>query len=330
MRFAIYGAGAIGAYLGARLALGGEEVTLIARGPHLQAMRDNGVSVRSPQGDFQAQPAATDDPRLVGPVDFVFLTVKAHSLSEIVPHLGPLLGPETAVVSAQNGIPWWYFQRHGGEWEGTHLESVDPGDIIFQHIVPERVIGCVVYPSAEIVEPGVIQHIEGERFSIGELDGSSSERCRTLSAALIKSGFRAPVRPQIRQDLWVKLLGNVAFNPLSALTRATLAEMTSNPAVGTIARSMMAEADAVAKALGVEVPVTIEQRFAGAQRVGHHKTSMLQDLEAGRRLELESIVGAVLELGGKLGISMPYTSTVYACLKLLTESASLRHTQGRL
>lgn len=318
MRIAIYGAGAIGAFLGARLALGGDEVALIARGPHLQAMRNKGVYVRSPQGDFHAQPVATDDPEAIGPVDFVVLTVKAHSLPEIVPHLGPLLGPETAVVSAQNGIPWWYFQRHGGKWEGTHLESVDPGGVISEHIEPERVIGCVVYPSAEIVEPGVIQHIEGDRFSIGELDGSSSLRCKALSAALIRSGLRAPVRPRIRQDLWVKLLGNVAFNPLSALTRATLAEMTSHPGVGAIARSMMAEADAVARGLGVEVPVTIEQRFAGAQKVGHHKTSMLQDLESGRRLELESIVGAVVELGDKLGIPVPHTRTVYACVKLLT------------
>ena len=317
MRFAIFGAGAIGAYLGARLALAGEEVFLIARGPHLRAMQAHGVRVRSSQGEFEAHPVATDDPGAVGAVDVVFLTAKAHSLTEIAPRLGPLLGPETSVVSAQNGIPWWYFQRHGGPWEGTHLESVDPGGVVARAIEPSRVIGCVVYPSAVVVEPGVIEHIEGDRFSIGELDGSPSERCKRLAGALIKAGLKCPVRPRIRHDLWVKLLGSVAFNPLSALTRATLVEIATHPDIGAIARAVMVEADAVARALGIELAISIEQRLAGAGKVGHHKTSMLQDLEAARPLELESLVGVVVELGDKLGVPMPHTRTIYACAKLL-------------
>ena len=320
MRIAIYGAGAIGAFLGAKLALAGEQVTLIARGPHLRAMQANGVRVLSPQGDFQAHPAATDDPGAVGEVDFVFLTAKAYSLTEIAPTLAPLLGQETSVVSAQNGIPWWYFQRHGGPWEGSHLESLDPGGVITGAIEPHRIIGCVVYPSAVIAEPGVVQHIEGDRFSIGELDGSPSERCKRLSSALIKAGLKCPIRPRIRHDLWVKLLGNVAFNPLSALTRATMVGIATHPDTATIARAVMAEADAVARALGIELAVTIEQRLAGAEKVGHHKTSMLQDVEAAKPLELESLVGAVVELGDKLGIPMPHTRTIYACAKLLGAS----------
>jgi 2-dehydropantoate 2-reductase len=322
MRIAIYGAGAIGAFLGARLALGGEDVTLIARGPHLKAMQSRGIWVHGPQGDFQAHPAATDDPNTVGPVDFLFLTVKAHSLTAIAPLLGPLLAPETAVVSAQNGIPWWYFQRHGGQWEGKRLESVDPGGVISGAIEPSRIIGCVVYPTAEITEPGVIEHTEGDRFSIGELDGSSSERCKRLSAALIRVGLRCPVRSRIRHELWVKLLGNMAFNPLSAITRATMVEIATHPETSAIARAMMMEADSVARKLGVEVPISIDQRFAGAEKVGHHKTSMLQDLEAGRPLELESIVGAVVELGDKLDIPVPHTRTVYACVKLLSTNVA--------
>ena len=320
MTFAVYGAGAIGAYLGAKLALAGEEVALIARGPHLHAMQANGVRVRSPQGDFEARPSLSDDPAAIGPVDFLFLTVKAHSLTEIAPKLGPLMGPETCVVSAQNGIPWWYFQKHGGPWEGSHLESVDPGGLIEQAIQPDQIVGCIVYPSVAIVQPGLLEHTEGERFSIGELDGSSSQRCKNLSQALVKAGLKCPIRPRIRNDLWVKLLGNVAFNPLSALTRSTLVEIATHPQTRTLARAIMAEAEAVARALEIKIPVTIEQRLEGAAKVGHHKTSMLQDVEAARPLELESIVGAVVELGDKLEIPMPHTRTIYACTKLLAQA----------
>ena len=317
MRFAIYGAGAIGAYLGAKLALAGEDVTLIARGPHLRAMQEHGVRVQSPEGGFEAHLPATDDPAAVGCVDFLFLAVKAHGLTAIAPHLAPMMGPDTAVVPAQNGIPWWYFQRHGGPWEGTRLETADPGGIIAGHIPPERIIGCVVYPAAFIAAPGVIDHTEGNRFSIGELGGAATDRCRRLSEAIAAAGLRAPIRSNIRQDIWVKLLGNIAFNPVSALTRATMVEIATDPDVRPVVRAMMEEAYAVAVALGIHLPVSIDQRMAGAEKVGDHKTSMLQDVEAARPLEVEGLIGTVLELGRLLDLPMPCTSTVYACAKLL-------------
>ena len=317
MRFAIYGAGAIGAYLGAKLALAGEEVDLVARGPHLRAMQANGVRVTSPDGDFEARVLATDDPAEIGEVDYLVLAVKAHGLTDAAPRLGPLMGPETVVVPAQNGIPWWYFQRHGGPWDGTRLESADPGGVIAANIELERIIGCVVYPAAVIVEPGVIEHIEGNRFSIGELDGSTTDRCRALSNAIGAAGLRAPIRSNIRQEVWVKLLGNIAFNPLSALTKASMVEIATDPDAGAIVRAMMEEAYDVAQALGIEMPVSIDQRMAGAEKVGAHKTSMLQDIEAAKPIEIGGLVGTVLEIGRMLGRPMPYTSTVYACTKLL-------------
>ena len=319
MKIAIVGAGAIGAFLGAKLALSGEDVYLIARGQHLKEMQAYGVKVRSPEGDFDAHPTATDDYESIGPVDFVFLMVKAHSLTEIAPKLAPLLGPETAVVSAQNGIPWWYFQSHGGQFDGAPIESVDPGGIIANSIDPSRIIGCVIYPSTVIVQPGVIEHIEGNRFSIGELDGVNSERCKRLAQALISAGLRCPIRGHIRHDLWVKLLGNVVFNPLSALTGATLEEMATQPEASDTVRAVMAEADAVAEALGMRLPLTIDQRIDGARKVGPHKTSMLQDLESGRPMELDSVVGVVIELGEKLGLPMPHTKTLYASVRLLEQ-----------
>ena len=317
MRFAVVGAGAIGAYMGARLALAGEDVHLIARRAHLAAMKERGVRVRSPLGDFEAHPPATDNMAEVGPVDYLLLTVKAHSLPQLAPALAPLMGPDTAVVSAQNGIPWWYFQGHGGPLEDTELATVDPGGVVAGAIEHRRVIGCVVYPSTVIVEPGVIEHIEGDRFSIGEPDGSASERCRLLAASLNKAGFTCRIRRDIRQEMWVKLLGNVVFNPLSALTGATLVEIGTHPEAGALAREVMAEADAVAAALGISMPVSIDQRMAGAEKVGYHKTSMLQDVESGRPLELDSVVGAVVELANRLGIPVPHTRTLYACGKLL-------------
>ena len=322
MRFAIYGAGAIGAYLGAKLSVAGEDVALIARGPHLKSMSENGVRIRSAEGDFDAKVLATDDPAEVGEVDVIVLAVKAHGLTAIAPLLEPLLGPDTIVLPAQNGIPWWYFQRHGGPWEGTQLKSVDPGGVITKHIATERIIGCVVYPAATIVEPGVIQHEEGNRFSIGELDGSSSERCKELSTAIGNAGLRAPVRSNIRQEIWVKLLGNLAFNPLSALTKASMVEIATDSEASAVARAMMEEAYAVAGALGIEIPITIDQRMAGAEKVGDHKTSMLQDVEAAKPIEIEGLVGSVLELGSLLDIPMPYTSTIYACTKLLAQKSA--------
>lgn len=319
MKIAIVGAGAIGAFLGAKLALSGEDVYLIARGPHLRAMQADGVRVRSPEGDFEAHPTATDDYESIGPVDFLFLTVKAHSLTGIAPNLAPLLGPDTAVVSAQNGIPWWYFMGHGGPFDGESIESVDPGGVIAGAIDQSRIIGCVIYPSTAIVEPGVIEHIEGNRFSLGELDGSSSDRCKRLAGALIATGLRAPIRGHIRHDMWIKLLGNVVFNPMSALTGATLVEMVTHPETSATVRAVMAEADEVAQGLGVRLPFTVEQRMEGARKVGAHKTSMLQDLEAGRPMELESVVGVVIELGEKLGLPMPLTRTLYSCARLLEQ-----------
>jgi 2-dehydropantoate 2-reductase len=317
MRFAVVGAGAIGAFVGAMLSRAGEDVALIARGAHLRAMQEQGVRVRGSLGEFEARPLATDDPANVGVVDVVLLTLKAHSLTEMAPRLAPLLGRETSVVTMQNGIPWWYFYRHGGEWEGMQLESVDPGGVISQHIEPKRVIGCVVYCSTIIPEPGIVEHIEGTRFSLGELDGSKSKRCQRIAAAFIRAGLKAPIRSDIRQEIWVKLLGNVAFNPISALTRATLVEITQCPETRALASQIMMEVGAVAERLGIRLGISVEQRLKGAEQVGEHKTSMLQDVEVGRPLELEPIVGAVVELGDKLGVPMPYTKAVYACTKLL-------------
>jgi 2-dehydropantoate 2-reductase len=321
MRFAIVGAGAIGAFLGAMLARAGEDVTLIARGDHLRAMQEHGVRVRGEIGDFRVNAKATDDLETVGEVDSLILTLKTHSVPAIAPSLRPLIGPNTSVVTAQNGFPWWYFYRHGGEWEGTHLQSVDPRGIISQNIDPARVVGCVVYPSTEIVEPGIVFHLEGTRFAIGEPDGSKSERCRRIADSLINAGLRCPIRTNIRHDLWVKLMGNVAYNPISALTRGTLIEIVQCAATRNLAAAIMREADSVANKLGIEIGVSIEQRLEGAEKVGHHKTSMLQDIEAGKPTELDAIVGAMIELGEKLGLPLPNTKAVYACVKLLEQHA---------
>jgi 2-dehydropantoate 2-reductase len=319
MRFAIVGAGAIGAFLGAMLARAGEDVTLIARGSHLRAMQEHGVRVRGEIGDLQVNAKATDDPKTVGEVDCLILTLKTHSVPAIAASLRPLIGSNTSVVTAQNGFPWWYFYRHGGEWEGTHIESVDPHRVISQNIDAAHVVGCVVYPSTEIVEPGVVFHHEGTRFAIGEPDGSKSERCRGIADSLIKAGLRCPIRTNIRHDIWVKLMGNVAYNPISALTRATLIEIVQCADTRYLAAAIMSEADSVASKLGIEIGVSIEQRLEGAEKVGHHKTSMLQDVEAGKPTELDAIVGAVIELGDKLGLSLPNTKAVYACVKLLEQ-----------
>src|SRR6266571_1683393 len=317
MKFAVVGAGAIGAFVGAMLSRAGEDVALVARGAHLRAMQEHGVRVRGEIGEFGAHPKATDDPATIGPVDVVLLTLKAHSLTAMAPRLAPLIGDDTCVVSAQNGIPWWYFYRHGDEWEDTHLETVDPSGVIGQHIDPARVIGCVVYPSANIVEPGIVWHIEGTRFAIGEPDGTKTERCRKIADAFINAGLRCPIRANIRHDLWVKLMGNVAYNPISALTRATLIEIVQCPETRQLAAAIMTEAESVARKLGIEIGVSIEQRLKGAEEVGHHRTSMLQDIEAGKPTELEAIVGAVIELGEKLRLDLPNTKLVYACVKLL-------------
>lgn len=318
MKFAVVGAGAIGAFVGAMLSRSGEEVTLIARGAHLRAMQAHGVRVRGSLGEFQAHPQATDDPAAVGPVDVVLLTLKAPSLTEVAPRLHPLLQSHTSVVTMQNGIPWWYFYRHGGPLDGLVLQSVDPGGVISRHLDVERIIGAVVYCSTILVEPGVIEHVEGTRFSIGELDGTRSERCQRIAEAFHRAGLRCPIRSDIRREIWVKLLGNLVFNPISALTRATLVEIAQFPETRSLAIQMMREVEQVTERLGLDLGISIEQRLAGAEKVGFHKTSMLQDVEAGRPLELEAIVGAVVELAGKLGVTMPATQAVYACAKLLS------------
>jgi 2-dehydropantoate 2-reductase len=299
------------------MARAGLDVTLFARGPHLEAMRERVLRVISPEGDFEVRPNVIGSLEGAGPFDVIILGVKAHGLTQLAPHIKPLIGESTTVVSTQNGVPWWYFQAVPGELAGLHLECVDPGGVIGSSIDPARVVASIVYLATDIVAPGVIRHIEGNRISLGEPDGSRSDRCRAIAEAFIQSGLRCPVTARIRHEIWVKILGNVAFNPISALTRATLAGMARDPAVNSVVRGIMAEAEAVAAKLGLDLPISIDQRIAGAEKVGEHKTSMLQDLEAGRPLELDPVVGAVMELGDRLGIPMPHTRTVYACARLL-------------
>jgi len=322
MKFLIAGAGAIGAYIGARMAKAGFDVTLFARGPHLKAMQEHGVRVKSAEGDFQVQPRIIGSLEEAGPTDVVFLGVKAHSLPQLAPQLKLVLGPETTVVSTQNGIPWWYFQGLGGVGEGIHLERIDPGGVISSAIEAHRVVGSIVYFSTEILAPGVIQHTEGNRISLGEPSGARSERCRRIAETLVASGLRCPITTHIRQEIWVKLLGNASFNPVSALTRATLVQIVRDPDASAVIRNIMQEVEAVSRKLGMELPVSIDQRMAGAEKVGEHKTSMLQDLEAGRPMELEALVGAVVELGERLGLSMTHTRTVYSCAKLLSRGSA--------
>jgi 2-dehydropantoate 2-reductase len=319
MKFLIAGAGAIGAYIGARMTRAGFDVTLFARGPHLKAMQERGVQVKSGDGEFRTCPRVVGSLEEAGPSDVVFLGVKAHSLPQLAPQLRFVLGPDTTVVSTQNGIPWWYFQGIGGEWEGLRLERIDPGGVIWSAIEPRRVVGSIVYFSTEITGPGVIQHTEGNRISIGEPDGTRSDRCRRIAEVLIASGLRCPITAHIRQEIWVKILGNASFNPVSALTRATLAQMVRDPGVSVVIRNIMQEVEAVSHKLGMELPVSIERRMAGAEKVGEHKTSMLQDLEAGRPMELEALVGSVVELGERVGVPMPHTRTIYSCVRLLAQ-----------
>jgi 2-dehydropantoate 2-reductase len=321
VKFAVLGAGAIGAYAGAALARGGSDVTLIARGPHLEAMREHGVRVHSPRGDFDARPAATDDLAVIADAEVVIVALKAYSLTDVAPRIGPLLRPGAAVIWAQNGIPWWYFQGLDGPLAGTTLQSVDPGGVIAGAIGPEHNVGCVVYCSTEITEPGVIRHTEGTRFSLGEPDGSVSERCRQIAAEFTAAGLKAPVDPKLRDQIWLKLVGNVAFNPITALTRATLGQLGTLPEMVDLLRAIFAECAAVAGPLGVTFPVSLERRLAAGIAVGDHKTSTLQDLEAGKRLEIDCMTGAVAELAGLLDIDVPHVRTVHACAKLLGQLA---------
>ena len=316
MKICIYGAGAIGGYLGVELARAGLDVSLIARGPHLAAMQKNGLTLLIDGETKKAKPVATEDPADLGPQDYVIITLKAHSVAHILDKITPLLGPQTAVVTAQNGILWWYFYKLQGEWENHQLAAADDGGRIWQALGPERAIGCVVYPSCEIVEPGVVKHEHGNRFMLGEPDGSKSERVVALSKAMTGAGFKAPVRKRIRDDIWLKLWGNVSFNPVSVLTLATLEQMTGDPGSRAVIRAIMAEAQAVAEKLGVKFTVDVETRIGWAADVGAHKTSMLQDLEQGRPMELDALVGTVAEMARLVGVETPTIDTVLNLAKL--------------
>jgi 2-dehydropantoate 2-reductase len=316
MKICIFGAGAIGGYLAAQLAESGCAVTLIARGPHLEAMQQNGLTldIGGEQKVFAVN--CTDDPSVPGHQDCVILTLKAHSVIPIVDQIVPLLGPETIVVTAQNGILWWYFYGLSGPWEDHHLESADPGARLWQTLGPERAIGCVVYPSCEIVRPGVVRHIHGNRFMLGEPDGSKSDRVIELARILTAAGLKAPVRTKIRDDIWLKLLGNATFNPVSVLTHSTLEQMGRDEGTRAIIRRMMTEAQEVALKLDVKFSIDIERRINGAIEVGAHKTSMLQDFEHGRPLELDALVGTVSELGRLVSVPTPTIDEILALVRL--------------
>jgi 2-dehydropantoate 2-reductase len=314
MRICVYGAGAIGGYLGCQLALAGQDVTLIARGPHLAALRARGVRLLIDGEERVVRPHATDDPSEAGPQDYVIVTLKAHSVPAITDALQPLLGPDSVVVWAVNGVPWWYFYGLAGPWEGRRLDSVDPDGSQWDKIGPERVLGCVVYPAAEVVEPGVIRHIEGNRFTLGEPNGEKSERVRRLAQAFIAAGLRAPVR-RVRDEIWVKLWGNLSFNPISALTLETLDVVATDAGTRAVARAMMVEAQAIGEKLGVRFAVDVDRRIEGAAAVGSHRTSMLQDLERGRPMEIDALVTAVQEMGRLVGVETPTIDTVLALVQ---------------
>ena len=330
MKIAIVGAGAIGGYLGAKLARAGEDVTFIARNRNLEAIRANGFKLILEDGSEEHAPTAKAVQRMAeaGPQDAVLLTLKAHQVKDVLPELRELFGPQTMVVTMINGLPWWYFQRLPGAWEGRTLESVDPGGLIARTIEPERVIGSVVYPASELVAPGVVRLIEGNRFTLGELDGSRSERIEALSKAMINAGFKSPVSKDIRGEIWLKLWGNLCFNPISALTHATLEDICRFPATRALAATMMAEGQAIAHKLGVEFKISIDKRIAGAEAIGAHKTSMLVDVEHGRALELEALVGSVVELGRITDTPTPTIEAIYAATSLL--GRTLAEQGGRL
>ncbi|WP_327672478.1 MULTISPECIES: 2-dehydropantoate 2-reductase [unclassified Streptomyces] len=320
MKIAVVGAGAIGAYVGAALHRGGADVHLVARKDHLRAIQAEGVRVLSPRGDFTAHPHATDDPNEIGPVDYVFLGLKAHSYPSCGSLVAPLLGEHTALVAGQNGVPWWYFHKLSGPYEGRRIEAVDPGGATSKVLPPERAIGCVVYPATVIESPGVIRHLEGTRFSIGEPDGSLSRRCTDLSEAMVAGGLKCPVEQNLRDDIWIKLMGNAAFNPISALTRATMTDMCRHPLTRAMVARVMEEILDIAARVGSTPEISIEKRLRGAEGVGAHKTSMLQDLEAGKQLELDAIVTAVVEMADITGAEAPTLRAIHAATDLLART----------
>ena len=321
MKIAIFGAGAIGGFLGARLAAAGTDVSLVARGPHLAAMQAHGLRLRENGTETVTHPRIAADARELGVQDYIVVGLKAHSVPAAVPAMAPLIGPDTAVVMAVNGVPWWYFHGLEGPFRDMRVRSIDPDDVQWNVWGPARAIGCVVYPAAEVPEPGVIELIEGDRFTLGEPDGSRSERVTRLSEVFIAAGLKAPVRPRIRDEIWVKLWGNLSFNPISALTHATLEDIVADPGTRALARAMMLEAQAVAEKLGVKFPIGVDKRIEGAGAVGAHKTSMLQDLERGRPMEHEALVGAVAELGRIVELPTPSIDAVLALIRLRARRA---------
>ncbi len=323
MKICIYGSGAIGGYLGVRLHQAGAEVSLVARGAHLAAMRENGVALIVGEEKTVVHPRCTDNPAELGPQDYVIIGLKAHSVPGVVPNIQPLLGPETAVVTAVNGIPYWYFYGTGGAFDGRVLDSVDPGGAQWYGFGPQRAIGCVVYPATEVVAPGVIQHIYGDKFSLGEPDGSKSERVVALSRMMEAGGLRAPVLDRIRDEIWLKLWGNLCFNPISALTHATLDVICSDPETRAVAKAMMLEAKAIGDRLDVHFRVDVERRINGAGAVGAHKTSMLQDLERGRPMETDALLSVVQEMGRMVEVPTPTIDIVLALLRQRGEIAGL-------
>jgi 2-dehydropantoate 2-reductase len=323
MKITVFGAGAIGGFMGAKLALTGQDVTLIARGPHLAAMRERGLKLISGGKTEVVRPRCTDDAREAGPQDCVILSVKAHALPGIASAVQPLLGERTVLVPAVNGIPWWYFYKHGGPHEGARLQTVDPGGVLWEKLPPSRVIGCIAYAATEVVEPGVIDHTYSNRFEIGEPDGAKSERAQAFSRAMIDAGLRCPVRARIRDNLWVKLWGNLSFNMICALTMSGLESVTADPGTRAVARQMMVEAQAVAEKLGVKFPLDVDARIAGATDVGVHKPSTLVDLERGRPMEIDPILGAVVEMGRLVDLPTPTCDTVLALVRQRARAAGL-------
>ena len=324
MKICIFGAGAIGGYMAVKLVQAGADVSLVARGPHLAAMRDNGLTLIEEDGhETTVAVCASDDPAELGVQDYVIVTLKAHSVPPVVARMQPLIGPNTTIVSGVNGVPWWYFHGLEGPYQGTRLASVDPGDAQWNGFGPDRVLGCVVYPAAEVIRPGVIKHIEGNRFSLGEPDGSKSDRATALSQALAAAGLKAPVRPRIRDEIWVKLWGNLSFNPISALTHATLDVLCTDPGTRAVARGMMVEAQEIAEKLGVKFPIDVDRRIDGGAAVGAHRTSMWQDLDAGRPMEIDALVSAVQELGRLTNTPTPTIDTVLALVQLRAKTAGL-------
>ncbi|MEL7106579.1 MAG: 2-dehydropantoate 2-reductase [Pseudomonadota bacterium] len=324
MKICIFGAGAIGGYMGVKLAQAGADVSLVARGPHLAAMQDKGLTLIEEGGAPQTvHVTASDTPADLGPQDYVIVTLKAHSVPGVVDKMQPLIGPETTIVSGVNGVPWWYFHKLGGPYEGTRLATVDPGNAQWDGFGPDRVLGCVVYPAAEVPEPGVIRHIEGNRFSLGEPDGTKSDRALALSKALMAAGLKAPVRPRLRDEIWVKLWGNLSFNPISALTHATLDVLCTDDGTRALARAMMLEAQTIAEKLGVKFPIDVDRRIDGGAAVGAHRTSMLQDLDQGRPMEIDALVGSVQELGHVTQTPTPTIGIVLSLIKLRGRIAGL-------